>query len=180
MIIDSHAHFIQPRLFEAIQDSAGDFPALELLPDGQGSFGFAFAGNKPTRPASKMLSDTKGRLDWMDSNGIDLQVIGGWLDMFGYEMPANQGRQWASMINQHLKETIAHRGKQRSQSSTAASLNNTPAKNIKQREKSRRQTMLTNTNFHHQKQQDLKSNCRSLTCRSPSPEASINLVPNYS
>ena len=107
MIIDSHAHFIPPRLLEAIQDSAGDFPALELLPDGKGSFGFAFAGNKPTRPASKMLSDTKGRLDWMDSHGIDLQVIGGWLDMFGYEMPADQGRQWASMINQHLKEFCA-------------------------------------------------------------------------
>ena len=104
MIIDSHAHFIPPRLLEAIQDSAGDFPALELFPDGKGSFGFAFAGNKPTRPASKMLSDTKGRLDWMDSHGIDLQVIGGWLDMFGYEMPADQGRQWACMINQHLKE----------------------------------------------------------------------------
>ena len=107
MIIDSHAHFIPPRLLEAIQDSAGDFPALELFPDGKGSFGFAFAGNNPTRPASKMLSDTKGRLDWMDSHGIDLQVIGGWLDMFGYEMPVDQGRQWASMINQHLKEFCA-------------------------------------------------------------------------
>jgi aminocarboxymuconate-semialdehyde decarboxylase len=107
MIIDSHAHFIPPRLLDAVRDQAADFPALELVPGGENSFGFSFAGNKPTRPASKMLSDTKGRTDWMDSHSIDLQVIGGWLDMFGYEMPADQGRRWCELINVHLRDFCA-------------------------------------------------------------------------
>ncbi|MBL6595902.1 MAG: amidohydrolase family protein [Candidatus Puniceispirillum sp.] len=107
MIIDSHAHFIPPSLIAAIEDRASEFASLSLAHDDKGSFGFSFAGGKPTRPASKMLSDTKGRIDWMDANKIDLQVIGGWLDMFGYEMPVDDGQRWSSMINDHLRQFCA-------------------------------------------------------------------------
>ena len=107
MIIDSHAHFIPPSLLAAIEDRAREFASLSLAHDDTGSFGFSFAGGKPTRPASKMLSDTKGRIDWMDANKIDLQVIGGWLDMFGYEMPVDDGRRWSRMINDHLRQFCA-------------------------------------------------------------------------
>ena len=107
MIIDSHAHFIPPSLLAAIQDRAGEFGSLLLIHDNSGSFGFSFAGSKPTRPASKMLSDTKGRLEWMDANQIDRQVIGGWLDMFGYEIPADEGQRWSNLINHHLREFCA-------------------------------------------------------------------------
>ena len=107
MIIDSHAHFVPPRLLEAIRDMDSLFPAIELIKSNNDSFGFSFAGHKPTRPVSKMLSDTSGRLDWMNTNGIDVQVIGGWLDMFGYEIPADQGQRWSELINHHLKEFCA-------------------------------------------------------------------------
>ncbi|XDZ69774.1 amidohydrolase family protein [Alphaproteobacteria bacterium LSUCC0744] len=107
MIIDSHAHFIPPSLLAAIEDRASEFASLLLAHDDTGSFGFSFAGGKPTRPASKMLSDTKGRIDWMDANKIDLQVIGGWLDMFGYEMPVDDGQRWSRMINDHLRQFCA-------------------------------------------------------------------------
>lgn len=107
MIIDSHAHFIPPSLLAAIEDRASEFASLSLAHDDTGSFGFSFAGGKPTRPASKMLSDTKGRIDWMDANKIDLQVIGGWLDMFGYEMPVDEGQRWSRMINDHLRQFCA-------------------------------------------------------------------------
>ena len=107
MIIDSHAHFVPPRLLDAIRDMDSQFPAIELIKSDDDSFGFSFAGQKPTRPISKMLSDTSGRLDWMNTNGIDLQVIGGWLDMFGYEIPADEGQRWSNLINHHLKEFCA-------------------------------------------------------------------------
>jgi aminocarboxymuconate-semialdehyde decarboxylase len=107
MIIDSHAHFIPPSLLAAIEDRASEFASLSLAHDDTGSFGFSFAGGKPTRPASRMLSDTKGRIDWMDANKIDLQVIGGWLDMFGYEMPVDDGQRWSRMINDHLRQFCA-------------------------------------------------------------------------
>ena len=107
MIIDSHAHFVPPRLLEAIRDMNSQFPSIELIKGGENSFGFSFAGHKSTRPVSKLLSDTDGRLDWMNTNGIDMQVIGGWLDMFGYEIPADEGQRWSKLINHHLKEFCA-------------------------------------------------------------------------
>jgi len=107
MIIDSHAHFVPPRLLDAIRDMNSQFPSIELIKGGENSFGFSFAGNKSTRPVSKLLSDTDGRLDWMNTNGIDIQVIGGWLDMFGYEIPADEGQRWSNLINHHLKEFCA-------------------------------------------------------------------------
>ena len=107
MIIDSHAHFVPPRLLDAIRDMNSQFPSIELIKGGENSFGFSFAGHKSTRPVSKLLSDTDGRLDWMNTNGIDMQVIGGWLDMFGYEIPADEGQRWSKLINHHLKEFCA-------------------------------------------------------------------------
>jgi aminocarboxymuconate-semialdehyde decarboxylase len=67
-------------------------------------FGFSFAGGKPTRPVSKPLSDIPARLQWMDENKIDRQVVGGWLDMFGNELPPEEGTRWAELINFHLLE----------------------------------------------------------------------------
>ena len=101
MIIDSHAHFVPPSLLAEIADTAADFHALKLVKHKNG-FGFSFAGGKPTRPVNPSLSDVAGRLDWMDKHQIDHQVVGGWLDMFGYEMPTEDGERWSRLINKHL------------------------------------------------------------------------------
>ena len=85
MVIDCHAHFVPPSLLVAIRARAGTFPSLCLVEDGA-AFGFSFSGGKPTRPVSKLLSDLGGRLKWMDEQKIERQVVGGWLDMFGYEL----------------------------------------------------------------------------------------------
>ncbi|HLZ05329.1 MAG TPA: amidohydrolase family protein [Bradyrhizobium sp.] len=101
MIIDCHAHLVPPALLDAIRAEQAKFPSIRLIEEG-GSLGFAFAGNKPTRPVSRPLSDIAGRLAWLDSNKIDRQIVGGWLDMFGYEIPAEEGLRWSRLINTHL------------------------------------------------------------------------------
>jgi aminocarboxymuconate-semialdehyde decarboxylase len=35
----------------------------------------------------------------MDKNGIDHQLVGGWLDSFGYELPATEGLAWSRFLN---------------------------------------------------------------------------------
>lgn len=70
-----------------------------------GAFGFSFAGGKPTRPVSKPLSDLPARLQWMDAQKVERQVVGGWLDMFAYEVPAEEGARWSRLINTHLALT---------------------------------------------------------------------------
>ena len=74
------------------------FPNVRQIEDG-GSLAFAFAGGKPTRPVSKPLSDIPARLAWMGKQGIDKQVVGGWVDMFGYELPGAEGEAWSRLAN---------------------------------------------------------------------------------
>jgi aminocarboxymuconate-semialdehyde decarboxylase len=101
MIVDTHAHFVPADLLASIRRERGRFPALRLIEEGD-SLGFAFAAGKPTRPVSKPLSDLRARLAWMDKQGIDRQVVGGWVDMFGYELPATEGEAWSRLINDAL------------------------------------------------------------------------------
>jgi len=103
MIIDCHAHLVPLELLEAIREHAPAFPSVRIIEQDR-TLGFSFAGHKPTRPVSKPLSDVAARLTWMDAQKVDRQVVGGWLDMFGYEIPAEEGLRWSRLINQHLAE----------------------------------------------------------------------------
>jgi aminocarboxymuconate-semialdehyde decarboxylase len=38
----------------------------------------------------------------MDAQSIDAQVTGGWLDSFGYELPAAEGAQWSRFLNEFM------------------------------------------------------------------------------
>jgi aminocarboxymuconate-semialdehyde decarboxylase len=101
MIVDCHAHLVPPDLLAAIRKDAARFPNVRQIEDG-GSLALAFAGGKPTRPVSKPLSDIPARLAWMAKQSIDKQVVGGWVDMFGYELPAAEAEMWARLTNEHL------------------------------------------------------------------------------
>src|ERR1700745_356265 len=67
MIIDCHAHIVPPALLDAIRTDKASFPSIKLIEEG-GSLGFSFAGNKPTRPVSKPLSDLAARLAWITTH----------------------------------------------------------------------------------------------------------------
>jgi aminocarboxymuconate-semialdehyde decarboxylase len=43
----------------------------------------------------------------MDKNAIDHQLVGGWLDSFGYELPAQEGLAWSRFINTCMKDELA-------------------------------------------------------------------------
>jgi aminocarboxymuconate-semialdehyde decarboxylase len=101
MIVDCHAHLVPADLLAAIRTEKDRFPSLRLIEDG-GSLAFAFAGGKPTRPVSKPLSDIAGRVAWMQQQGIEKQVVGGWVDMFGYELSGAEGEAWSRLTNDAL------------------------------------------------------------------------------
>lgn len=105
MIIDSHAHYVPPALLDELRDRRSEFPSVEMT-EVKDSLSFSFSGKKATRPVAPFLRDMEGRLSWMDAQGIDLQVIAGWLDMFGNDLPAEEGTEWARTINRHLGEVV--------------------------------------------------------------------------
>ncbi|HEX3859199.1 MAG TPA: amidohydrolase family protein [Pseudolabrys sp.] len=104
MIVDAHAHFVPPDLLTAIRKDAAHFPGVRQIESDAG-LALAFAGGKPTRPVSKPLSDMAGRLAWMDKQKIDRQVVGGWVDMFGYELPGAEAETWSKLANDALLAT---------------------------------------------------------------------------
>jgi aminocarboxymuconate-semialdehyde decarboxylase len=100
MIVDCHAHLVPTELLDAIQRDRARFPSLRLIENG--GLAFSFAGGKPTRPVSEPLSDIALRVNWMKEQGIDKQVVGGWVDMFGYELPGAEAEAWSRMTNDAL------------------------------------------------------------------------------
>lgn len=102
MIVDCHAHLVPPDLLAAIRKDAAKFANVRQIEDG-GSLALAFAGGKPTRPVSKPLSDIPARLVWMEKQGIEKQVVGGWVDMFGYELPGAEAEAWSRLANECLR-----------------------------------------------------------------------------
>jgi len=101
MIVDCHAHLVPPDLLATIRKDAARFPNVKQVEEG-GSLAFSFAGGKQTRPVSNPLSDIPARVAWMAKQGIDRQVVGGWVDMFGYELPGAEAEAWSRMINDAL------------------------------------------------------------------------------
>jgi len=59
------------------------------------SLSLKFADGDATRPIMAKLSDLAARRAWLKTSGVNNQVVGGWLDMFGYELPADEGADWA-------------------------------------------------------------------------------------
>jgi aminocarboxymuconate-semialdehyde decarboxylase len=103
MLVDSHAHLMPPAHLDAIRSERARFPSVRVIDDG-GSIALAFAGGRPTRPVSKGLSDIRARIAWMDSQGIDRQVVGGWVDSFGYELPPAEGEAWSRLANDAMRD----------------------------------------------------------------------------
>lgn len=106
MIIDVHAHFLPRLLIEGFDAAHAAFPGVELLRDENG-VRFRFPGGEPTRPVAPKLMDLGDRKQWLAQNGIDHQLLGGWMDVYGYELPADEGLAWSRYSNRCMKEALA-------------------------------------------------------------------------
>ena len=101
MIIDTHGHLIPPDLLTTIRKEGARLSSLRIIEDPTG-LALAFGGGKPSRPIMKGLSDVTGRLAWMAKQGINRQVVGGWPDWFGSELPSAEGETWCKLMNEAL------------------------------------------------------------------------------
>ena len=107
IIIDIHAHYLPNLLIDRFVARADSFPDVRLARTDKGVT-LQFPGAAATRPISPRLSDLSERKAWMRENGIDHQLVGGWLDSFGYELPAAQGLAWSRFINDCMWDGLAH------------------------------------------------------------------------
>ena len=100
MIMNTHAHFTPDCLLKALATKGHLFPNIQLLEEA-GKFRLSFMGKSPTRPLTPKLYDSDMRIEWMDGQSIDKQVVGGWLDSFGYDLPPEEGESWSRFLNEY-------------------------------------------------------------------------------
>jgi aminocarboxymuconate-semialdehyde decarboxylase len=106
VIIDCHAHYVPPKFIDDVVSQRRLFPSVKVKVE-NGNARFAFAGNEPKRPIPKGMSDAEERRRWLAERGIDRQLVGGWLDLFGYDLPAEEGAEWNRFLNRHMLDGVA-------------------------------------------------------------------------
>ena len=106
MIIDTHAHVVPDSMLEALRSERTLFPSVRLDAGGAAPR-VAFAGGAPGRPIQPRLSDLSVRRDWLKTVGVDHQLVGGWTDVYGYDLPGEEGADWARFYNEHMAKDAA-------------------------------------------------------------------------
>lgn len=107
--IDMHSHFL-PREWEDLgKRFGGEWPWMKHLGDGKA---MVMIGEKEFRPVTSACWDAGRRLEEMDRDGIDLQVMCSTPLLFAYARPAAQALYCAQLFNDAGLE-LAGRGKGR-------------------------------------------------------------------
>ena len=105
LVIDVHAHYIAPTVFERFHAHADRFPGVRLL-ETDGERRLQFPGTEPTRAVLPIVSDLAKRVAWMDRAGIDHQLLGLWTDAEAYELPPAEGLAWSRFLNDCAWEAL--------------------------------------------------------------------------
>jgi aminocarboxymuconate-semialdehyde decarboxylase len=103
---DVHAHAVPGELIADLAAGRVRFPHVAVERLGHG-LSLSFCGAPPTRPVAAGLTDAGLRDAWLAKRRIDRQVVGGWLDVFGYELPPDEGADWAAAVTEGLAALAA-------------------------------------------------------------------------
>jgi len=106
MAIDVHAHFVPPRILEALHDKGADL-GIRLLVRSPDSQCCTFDYGLEVRPFFPGLLDVDGRLAEMDRQRVQRQILSMWTDIFGYGLDAVKGEVWHRILNNGLAELCA-------------------------------------------------------------------------
>jgi aminocarboxymuconate-semialdehyde decarboxylase len=105
MIIDTHAHTVPGSLLEAMRAERRLFSTARL--NDEGTMPRIDFGAGPGRPIQPRLSDLAHRRDWLREARVDHQLVGGWTDVYGYDLPPQEGADWARFYNEHMARDAA-------------------------------------------------------------------------
>jgi aminocarboxymuconate-semialdehyde decarboxylase len=107
--IDVHAHHIPDVVVRRLRDPAAraTFPHAQI-DEGAGGAVRLKVGDEPwTRPLAPGLVSLAKRTEKLAGRAIVAQLNGGWLDVFGYSLPPEEGAAWSAFLNDTLLESLA-------------------------------------------------------------------------
>jgi aminocarboxymuconate-semialdehyde decarboxylase len=108
MPIDVHAHYVPPRLVQALEQGGSDYGVnvLTLQPSCQKCLQFEY-GLKIRPFFPRLEEDEKVRIERFTKTGIDRQILSIWADIFAYGLPKQKGHAWHRLMNDVMSETCA-------------------------------------------------------------------------
>ena len=102
--IDVHAHFVPSTLIQYVRKGLAP-QGITLDESTPGTSCLCFDYGLKVRPFFDKLTDLDNRWVEMDRQGISIQILQGWTDIFGYQMPIKSGAAWHRVMNECLLET---------------------------------------------------------------------------
>jgi aminocarboxymuconate-semialdehyde decarboxylase len=106
--IDIHAHYVPPQLIEAVRGKGEEIGVRLVNVPGSAAPALQFDYGFKVRPFfPRLVEPVKERLVWLDQQGIDLQIVGTWPDIFGYGLAKEACIAWHRMLNDTLAEWCA-------------------------------------------------------------------------
>jgi aminocarboxymuconate-semialdehyde decarboxylase len=107
MPIDVHAHYVPPQLIDAVAARGKDI-GVQLLRTNEAAPALQFDYGFKVRPFfPRLVEPVAQRHAWLDEQGIDLQIVGTWPDIFGYGLALEACTAWHRMLNDTLAEWCA-------------------------------------------------------------------------
>jgi aminocarboxymuconate-semialdehyde decarboxylase len=106
--IDVHAHHVPTDFLNRMRDGTArrDFPHVQIEDVAGGGVRMKIADEPWTRPVAPGLTKIAARTERLASREIVAQLNGGWLDVFGYSLPAEEGAAWSAFLNDTLRESL--------------------------------------------------------------------------
>jgi aminocarboxymuconate-semialdehyde decarboxylase len=102
MPLDIHAHYVPPQLIDAIAARGKDI-GVRLVPSNGAPPALHFDYGFKVRPFfPRLIEPVAARRGWLDEQGIDLQIVGTWPDIFGYGLALDACVAWHRMLNDTL------------------------------------------------------------------------------
>jgi aminocarboxymuconate-semialdehyde decarboxylase len=102
MPIDVHAHYVPPQLIDAVVARGKDI-GVQLIRSNDAPPALQFDYGFKVRPFfPRLIEPVAQRHKWLDEQGIDLQIVGTWPDIFGYGLALEACTAWHRMLNDTL------------------------------------------------------------------------------
>src|SRR5712691_3983619 len=104
-IVDCHAHIVPPDMWRAMLGDGARY-GVEVGGDAQRRM-IRLAGSSYSRPMYVPLTHTDERIATMDRQGVDMQVLSGYIDFSGYTMPPDLGQKFTELQNECIASVVA-------------------------------------------------------------------------
>jgi len=104
-VIDCHAHIVPPDMWRTMLKDGPRY-GVKIGGDDQRRM-IRLAGSDYARPMYMPLTATDARIATMDRQGVDMQVLSGYVDFTGYTMPLDLGTKFAELQNEAIAAVVA-------------------------------------------------------------------------